>query len=71
MTGCLIWFMGVPVVMAQQYYGGLTGTITDSTGAVLAGVTVKVTNLSKGTVTRVVSNEVGIFRAANLLPDTY
>ena len=57
--------------LAQQYFGGVAGTITDPTGAVVPNVSVTVTNINKGTTTKVVSNESGIYRALNLTPDPY
>ncbi|PYV08686.1 MAG: hypothetical protein DMG07_25095 [Acidobacteria bacterium] len=56
---------------AQQYYGGLTGTVSDPSGAMLPGVAVVVTNLNKGSQVTVITNENGIFRAVNLVPDPY
>src|SRR5439155_13652288 len=58
-------------VPAQQYYGTLTGTVTDSSGAVVPGVTITVTNLTKGTATKATTNEAGIYRVAALIPDSY
>ena len=56
---------------AQQYYGTLTGTVTDSTGAVVPGAVITVTNLSKGTATSATTNEAGIYRVAALTPGSY
>jgi hypothetical protein len=55
-----------------NYYGGLTGTVTDPTGAVIPGVEVTVTNLAKGTVVRTISGDTGLYRVDNLTPmDSY
>ena len=54
---------------AQQYYGGLTGTVTDPDGAPAPNVSLTATNLNKGTVTRTLSNSEGIYRPPNLTPD--
>ena len=40
---CLI-FVGIQTAMAQANRGSITGTVTDSTGAVVAGVEVTATN---------------------------
>jgi hypothetical protein len=56
---------------AQQYYGGVTGTVTDPTGAVVPNASVSLVNLNKGSVAKVVSNDAGIYRALNLTPDPY
>jgi hypothetical protein len=56
---------------AQQYYGALTGTISDPSGAAVLNVTVTATNLNKGTVANVTTNEAGIYLVGNLTPDPY
>jgi hypothetical protein len=56
---------------AQIIYGGLTGAVTDSTGATVPGATVtithKETNLSRESVT----NETGIYSFTNVQAGTY
>ncbi|MFN7923291.1 MAG: TonB-dependent receptor [Bryobacteraceae bacterium] len=56
---------------AQVLYGSLTGTVTDSGGAVVPGATVTARNT--GTAQEVVaqSNDVGSYTFSNLLPGTY
>src|SRR2546426_4100670 len=66
---CMLILAGLAA--AQQYYGTLTGTITDPSGAVLPNVRVTATNLNKGSITTVVSNDEGIYRLINLTPDPY
>ena len=44
------------MVAAQQYYGTLTGTVTDTSGAVLPNVAVTATSLHQGTAATAVSN---------------
>src|ERR1700720_1202223 len=61
----------IRTLSAQQYYGALTGTVTDSSGAVVPNVSIKVTNLKKGTESAAVTNEAGIYRVPGLTPDTY
>lgn len=56
---------------AQVYYGSLVGTVSDPSSAVLPGATVTITNLSKGTVVKVTTNQEGIYVAAHLTPDAY
>ncbi len=58
-------------VSAQQYYGGITGTVTDSSGAIVPELTLVITNLNKGTVTRVATNDAGVYRVLSLTPDPY
>ena len=69
--GFLVWLGATAQLSAQQYYGSLTGTVTDPSGAALPGITVSVTNLNKGTQVTVITNDAGIFRADNLVPDPY
>src|SRR5207248_9162561 len=45
--------------------------VTDSTGAVLPGATITVTNIRTGDKRVVVTNEQGLYRAPNLSPSTY
>jgi hypothetical protein len=49
---------------SQATDGAIEGTITDSSGAVLPGVTVTITNVQTGTDRVVVTNDRGLFRAA-------
>lgn len=56
---------------AQAVYGTVFGTVTDSTGAVVANATVTVTNVAKGTSTSVQTDASGQYRAQHLIPDTY
>ena len=55
----------------QTTTGSLTGTVTDPTGAVVAGATVTVTNPATGAVRSVESNEQGAFNVAALQPGKY
>jgi len=56
---------------SQATDGTIEGAITDSTGAVLPGVTVTITNVDTGTDRAVVTNERGLFRAPLLPLGTY
>ena len=44
----LVSLAAIVPITAQQTTGTLLGTITDSTGATIAGVTIRVTNLATG-----------------------
>ncbi len=52
---------------SQAANGAIEGTVVDSSGAVLPGVTVAITNLDTGTGRTVVTNDKGLYRAL-LLP---
>jgi carboxypeptidase family protein/TonB-dependent receptor-like protein len=56
---------------AQAVYGSIGGTVKDSSGGVLPGVTVTITSLARKTTDSVVSNEVGLFVKERLLPGEY
>src|SRR5262245_48455136 len=47
------------------------GTVQDSTGAFIPGVTVTATNTGTGIVTTVLSNEAGAYQFASLQPGSY
>ena len=53
---------GTAYGQSQAINGTIEGTVKDSSGAVLPGVTVTVTNTSTGAQRVVVSNESGVFR---------
>ncbi len=60
-----------PGVQAQGVYGSILGTVTDSTGAVVPGATVVITDTDKGTSRTVQTNASGEYSASRLIPDTY
>ncbi len=51
--------------------GTILGTVTDTTGAVIAGAPVDVTNTSTGVTTRITSTGSGDYTAADLAPGPY
>ena len=56
---------------AQAVYGSIGGTVTDPSGAVLPGVTVNITSLTRQTTDSVTTNESGLFLKERLLPGAY
>jgi hypothetical protein len=58
-------------VAAQNFYGSIAGTITDSTGAPLEGASVTATNSATGTRQVVQTSNAGEYRLVNLIPGTY
>src|SRR5438132_6518582 len=56
---------------AQSSNATVSGTVSDSTGAVLPGVTVTATNNGTGIITTIVSNEAGVYNFPSLLPGLY
>lgn len=60
-----------PSAHGQSIYGSIYGTVTDSSGAVVPGATVTVTDVTKNTSTKVRTNASGNYTVQNLIPDTY
>ncbi|MGI9106361.1 MAG: TonB-dependent receptor domain-containing protein [Pyrinomonadaceae bacterium] len=56
---------------AQAVYGGISGTITDSTGAVVPNATVTVTSVERQTTDTVTTNDSGFYLKDRLLPGIY
>src|SRR5256714_7478305 len=56
---------------AQTIRGTLTGTVTDSSGAVVPGATVTVTNAATGIADSAVTNQQGSYTLPLLQPGTY
>src|SRR5215469_300132 len=57
--------------LGQSTYATVTGTIEDTSHALLPGVTVTATNNATGVVATTVSNESGAYNLTSLLPGTY
>ncbi|MBZ5655469.1 MAG: TonB-dependent receptor [Acidobacteriia bacterium] len=60
-----------PAAMAQVNRATITGTVTDSSGAVIAGVEVTATNTGTNVPTKTASNGDGIYVIPNLFPGPY
>ena len=56
---------------AQMTRGSIGGTVRDSSGAVVPGATVTVTNVATNATITLVSDETGLYRAPALEPGTY
>lgn len=59
------------LAFGQSATGAIRGTITDQTGAVIAGAEVKLRNNATGAETSSVTNESGIYRVPSLNPGQY
>ncbi|MBO0861209.1 MAG: carboxypeptidase regulatory-like domain-containing protein, partial [Chloracidobacterium sp.] len=70
--GCFVILLisGV-IALAQDTRGAISGTVTDSQGAVISGATVVVSNTGSGTSTRLTTNSSGYYEAPLLLPGAY
>jgi carboxypeptidase family protein/TonB-dependent receptor-like protein len=69
--GSLLLFSAGVRLRAQALYGSIVGTIADSSGAVVPGATVKVTESGTGQVRQTISNETGSFSFPTLPQGTY
>ena len=58
-------------ILAQAVSGEITGTITDSSGAAIAGAQVTAANVVTGVVTTTVTNSSGLYNFSELLAGTY
>ena len=68
----LLLLLCLPVLaMAQDTRGGISGTVSDSQKAVIAGASVLVANTDNGTNTRLKTNGNGYYEAPLLLPGEY
>src|SRR5262245_30095660 len=56
---------------AQSIFGEIRGTVTDTSGGVVAGATVTATNKATGEVRSVITDEVGNYSLVNLPAGTY
>lgn len=56
---------------AQEARGTITGTIRDTSGSVIPGATVTITNKAMGTTVTVVTNEIGFYQVPYLIPGVY
>ena len=60
-----------PLAQAQSGGGGITGTVVDSTGAVIPNATVTALNVATGVTTVRTSSSSGVYTLNPLLPGTY
>ncbi len=71
-TGLLFLLAGwSPLLFGQSIYGTIEGTVTDPSGAVVAGAKVEVSNQSTGSTRSTVTDDSGDYNVVNLDPGTY
>ena len=63
--------LSVPAFSQAGFFAAVTGTVTDSSGALIPGVSVKATATETSVVTTALTNESGAYNFANLLPGKY
>ncbi len=71
LTAMFVALLFATAAFAQSGTSGVNGTVTDQTGAVVAGATVTLTNTEKGFSRSVVTGDAGDYSFASILPDTY
>ena len=62
---------GAGVATAQERFGGLTGIVTDATGAVLPGATITITSKNTGASRTIVTSSDGLYNVPDLDPGKY
>ncbi|MBI2150151.1 MAG: TonB-dependent receptor [Acidobacteria bacterium] len=68
----LVWCLaGFTPVSAQTINATLGGTVSDSTGALIPGVTISATHLGTGIVATLITNEAGAYQFASIQSGTY
>ena len=65
-----ITLLAVPM-LGQTFYGSIVGVVSDSTGAVMPGVTMTLSNNRTGAVQTIVTSADGAYRFVNLTPGSY
>ncbi|PYR03303.1 MAG: hypothetical protein DMF97_02300, partial [Acidobacteria bacterium] len=65
LIACL-FAIGTGTALAQSTFATLTGTVTDSSGAVLPGVTITLTNIGTEGTRSLVTDDVGNYLVPNL-----
>ena len=65
------WCLLASEVGFGQTFGSIDGETRDSTGAIVAGVTVSVTNNGTNAVRSAVTNDAGVYSFPSLAPGTY
>ena len=70
-VGILAVFLMLAGTVNAQALQGVTGTVTDSSGAVVSGATVTVTNTATGVSKTSVSNSAGTYNVTDLIPGSY
>lgn len=63
--------LAMPTQTAAQAASGITGVVTDESGAVIGGVTVTLTNPATGTSVTATTNNDGVYEFLHMMPATY
>ena len=71
LAGVIVAFVLVPALPCFAQFGQVTGIVTDTTGGVLPGATVSVTNTQTAAVATQPANSAGVYVFPNLIPGIY
>lgn len=63
--------LGSPRRLSAQALSGINGTVTDTTGAVVPGAQVAITNTATGVVNKAITSSAGTFLVTDLIPGKY
>jgi len=63
--------LNVQPATAQVSGGMIVGTVRDTSGAIIPGAEVTITNNATGIVNTITTNQSGLYRVPNLIPGTY
>lgn len=67
----LAFLLAAAITSAQEYRASLLGIVTDSTGAAVAGASIKVTNMESGVAAGTTTNNDGSYLVPLLIPGRY
>lgn len=70
-AGFFIFLFGLTLLFAQSEQTSITGTVTDSSGAIVPDANVTMRNLATNIVTRAPTNSAGLYFIQSLPPGTY
>ncbi|MGH9338987.1 MAG: TonB-dependent receptor domain-containing protein [Acidobacteriota bacterium] len=71
LTVSLFFIFGVTATAHAQFRASIQGTVTDTSGAVIPGVSVTVTNQETGLSQEVITTDEGVYRVSALPPGRY
>ena len=67
----LLLALATPAFSQGGFFATVTGTVSDSSRALIPGVSIKATAVDTGVVTTTITNEAGAYNFNNLLPGKY
>src|SRR6185437_5173241 len=68
---CLAAVLSTGLLLGQSFLGSITGTVQDTSGAVIPGATVTLSSVSTGQQFHAETNSAGIYLFSNLNPGVY